>query len=145
MYNTHRPFDGYVYTVCVMLLQAYVIHVHTHDQQTYEQQALLVVVQPETGASQGPPHKGLVEELVEKAKEYLPHQLTGAEPHPTHAGDVYNASAGGPYAGSTGSAYPAFSPTYTRVSALSLLLGLEVDRHCSTVQILVCVWFCPSH
>ncbi|DBB04179.1 hypothetical protein WJX77_004720 [Trebouxia sp. C0004] len=43
-----------------------------------------------TGASAGAPHKGLVEELVEKAKEYLPHQLTGVEIE----------SSGGGYAGS---------------------------------------------
>ena len=45
------------------------------------------------GASAGSPHKGLVENLVEKAKEILPHQLTGAGPAP-----VSTNSAAYPYA-----------------------------------------------
>ena len=36
-------------------------------------------VQANSGISDGGSHKGLVEELVEKAKELLPHQLTGSE------------------------------------------------------------------
>lgn len=39
-------------------------------------------MQAETGASGGPSHKGLVENLVEKAIEILPHQITGADPVP---------------------------------------------------------------
>ena len=51
-------------------------------------------MQTETGASVGSPHKGLVENLVEKAKEILPHQLTGVGPAPASTGN----SAADPYA-----------------------------------------------
>ena len=39
-------------------------------------------MQAETSANAGSPHKGLVENLMEKAKEILPHQITGADPAP---------------------------------------------------------------
>lgn len=51
-------------------------------------------MQAETGASGGPSHKGLVENLVEKAIEILPHQITGADPVPAPTA----ASATHPYA-----------------------------------------------
>lgn len=51
-------------------------------------------MQAETGATAGSPHKGLVENLVEKAKEILPHQLTGVGPAPASTGN----SAAEPYA-----------------------------------------------
>lgn len=51
-------------------------------------------MQAETGASSGSPHKGLVENLLEKAKEILPHQLTGADPAPASS----TTSAAYPYA-----------------------------------------------
>lgn len=60
-------------------------------------------MQAETGASAGSPHKGMMENLVEKAREILPHQITGAEP--THA--------------ATSAAYPNTSAVgTTRVGAL---------------------------
>ena len=80
------------------------------------------MMQAQTGAGSGAPHKGLVEELVEKAREYLPHQLTGAAPHPTTATDSLQS-------GSTGSAYPAYTPTYTRVSCRS---HASLKRDCQT-------------
>ncbi|KAL0040887.1 hypothetical protein WJX79_008644 [Trebouxia sp. C0005] len=55
-----------------------------------------------TGAGAGAPHKGLVEELVEKAKEYLPHQLTGVETESTASGGGY-AGSGSTTTGYTGS------------------------------------------
>ena len=58
--------------------------------------------QANTGASAGAPHKGLVEELVEKAKEYLPHQLTGVETESTASGGGY-AGSGSTTTGHTGS------------------------------------------
>ncbi|KAL3154582.1 hypothetical protein ABBQ32_014034 [Trebouxia sp. C0010 RCD-2024] len=51
-------------------------------------------IDAETGASGGPSHKGLVENLVEKAIEILPHQITGADPVPAPTA----ASATHPYA-----------------------------------------------
>ncbi len=95
-----------------------------------------ISIQANTGASAGAPHKGLVEELVEKAKEYLPHQLTGVETESTasgagHAGSGctttgYTGSTTGGYAasnytGSTtggyvGSNYAGSNASHTRVS-----------------------------
>lgn len=51
-------------------------------------------MQAETGAGTGSPHKGLVENLMEKAKEILPHQITGAGPAPASS----TTSAAYPYA-----------------------------------------------
>ncbi|DBB07603.1 TPA: hypothetical protein ACH3X3_009040 [Trebouxia sp. C0006] len=59
-------------------------------------------IDADTGAGAGAPHKGLVEELVEKAKEYLPHQLTGVETESTASGAGY-AGSGSTTTGYTGS------------------------------------------
>lgn len=53
-------------------------------------------MQAETGGSAGASHKGLVENLVEKAIEILPHQITGADPAPASTGT--GTSAPHPYA-----------------------------------------------
>ena len=52
-------------------------------------------MQTETGTGAGSPHKGLVENLVEKAKEILPHQLTGAGPAPASTNSAAHPNASG--------------------------------------------------
>lgn len=79
-------------------------------------------MQANTGAGAGAPHKGLVEELVEKAKEYLPHQLTGVETESTASGGGYTGSTttgytGSPTGGYAGSTYAGSNASHTRVSS----------------------------
>jgi len=75
-------------------------------------------VQADTGASAGAPHKGLVEELVEKAKEYLPHQLTGVETESNTSTWGYTGSTGTGYTGSTATGYTGSTATgYTGSTA----------------------------
>ena len=94
--------------------------------------ANVTAVQADTGASAGAPHKGLVEELVEKAKEYLPHQLTGVETESNTSTWGYTGSTGTGYTGSTATGYTGSTATgyagsgtsaYDRVSFVQALLA----------------------
>ena len=85
-------------------------------------------MQAETGTGAGPTRKGLVENLVEKAIEILPHQITGADPVPAPTAT----SAGHPYASEGNTAVgPLSTLAYLYCREFFVLHGVLLHICCS--------------